>query len=122
MTQEDVAQVMRQFCLFTDLDEQEAERYRAMVEFSAQEIEGRLRRGVDTDLHRERIILLCAANAYYKYVLVTAAAESVKLGDLSVSGGGDREAALAAAVLEEYCGACADILCDRAFLFGQVGG
>ncbi len=122
MTQERLDQVLQRLCLLADIEPQEAQRHRAVAEFAAQEMLKRLKRGVDTAENEERILMLCAANAYCKYALITAASESgsVKLGDVSVTSGGAGEAACAQALFEEFCAACADILCDGAFVFGQM--
>ena len=124
MTQERLDKVLQRLCLLADIEPQEAQRHSAVAEFAAQETLKRLKRGTDTAQNEERILMLCAANAYYKYTLLTAAAESgsVKLGDVSVSGGGVREAECARALAEEFLAACADILCDNAFVFGQMPG
>ncbi|MFA9381510.1 MAG: hypothetical protein ACERKO_10680 [Acetanaerobacterium sp.] len=122
MTETEMQQIMHSFCLLADLEEEEAQRYLAIVELAAGEMRARLKKGTDTAENSTRITLLCAANAYVKYALLRAGTDtgSIKLGDVSVSGGGECEAAAARDALEEFCAACADILTDRAFVFGQV--
>ena len=124
MTQQRLDMVMQKLCVLADIEPQEAERYRAVAEFAAKQMLAGLRPGADTAHNEERIVMLCAANAYYQYALLCAAGESgsIKLGDVTVTSGGAREVACARALCEEFCAACADILSDRAFVFGQMHG
>ncbi len=123
LTQERLDRVLQRLCLLADIEPQEAQRHSAVAEFAAQEMLKRLKRGTDTAQNEERVLMLCAANAYYKYALLAAGESgSIRLGDVSVSGGGVREAECARALVEEFCAACADILCDSAFVFGRMPG
>lgn len=117
-------EILRQFALLAGIPEEEARQYQALIELAAAETRKRLKPGYDNEANAQRITLLCAANALCRYVLLTGAqgGGTVKLGDVSVTANPEREEQSARRLLEELTAACADILTDSGFLFGQMEG
>lgn len=121
MTKERLDLVMKQFEAMSGLEPEQAERFWTLVTVAAQELEGRLRRGADTPKQEERIVLLCAANACYKYRLLSAADGcGLTVGEVSVKEDTGRQAAHAHRLLVNLCAGCADILKDEEFVFERV--
>ncbi len=117
-------EILRQFALLAGIPEEEAQQYRALAELAAAETRNRLKPGCDNEANGRRIALLCAANVLCRYVLLTGAqgGGTMKLGDVSVTASPEREQQAARRLLEELTGACADILTDSGFVFGQMDG
>ena len=62
----DEKQLMKDFCLVSGLDEQQAEGWKPLVLGCWKELCRRLRPAVQPQEHRERLSLACAALAYYR--------------------------------------------------------
>lgn len=62
----DEKQLMKDFCLVSGLDEQQAESWKPLVLGCWEELCRRLRPAVQPQEHRERLSLACAALAHYR--------------------------------------------------------
>ena len=116
-----VQTVTQGLCLFADITAAEAEKYAPIVEQAVAEVAAKLNEGADNEANADRLNLLCAACAYYRYILLTeCGTQDIKLGDVSVTGGSKNAVAAACAVKDEFTRACADLLRDDGFVFKQV--
>ncbi len=113
--------ILAQFATLSGITLEEALQYVGLVEACAAEMRASLTDRARAPENAERAVLLCAANACYKYTLFASGQVSgrVTLGDVSVAAGGG-EAQLAKAAYDEILASCADLVRDRTFLFGQI--
>lgn len=88
----DEKQLMKDFCLVSGLDEQQAEGWKPLVLGCWEELCRRLRPAVQPQEHRERLSLACAALAHYRLQRVQGEVYSgIKVRDISLTAaGGDR--------------------------------
>lgn len=109
--------------MMADIELGRAYDFAPVARLAMEEVRGALREGVDENAHRERLIYVAAAVAYYRYAVLEAAREraaTVKTGTVSVSTSPADRIAAAKAVRDEFWGMAADLLTDRNFVFGQV--
>ena len=82
----DEKQLMKDFCLVSGLDEQQAEGWKPLVLGCWEELCRRLRPAVQPQEHRERLSLACAALAHYRLQRMQGEVYSgIKVGDISLS-------------------------------------
>ena len=84
----DEKQLMKDFCLVSGLDEQQAEGWKPLVLGCWEELCRRLRPAVQPQEHRERLSLACAALAHYRLQRMQGEVYSgIKVGDISLTAG-----------------------------------
>ena len=84
----DEKQLMRDFCLVSGLDAQQAEGWKPLVLGCWEELCRRLRSAVQPQAHRERLSLACAALAHYRLQRMQGEVYSgIKVGDISLTAG-----------------------------------
>lgn len=88
----DEKQLMKDFCLVSGLDEQQAEGWKPLVLGCWKELCRRLRPAVQPQEHRERLSLACAALAYYRLQRMQGEVYSgIKMGDISLTAGSGQQ-------------------------------
>lgn len=88
----DEKQLMKDFCLVSGLDEQQAEGWKPLVLGCWKELCRRLRPAVQPQEHRERLSLACAALAYYRLQRMQGEVYSgIKVGDISLTAGSGQQ-------------------------------
>ena len=88
----DEKQLMKDFCLVSGLDEQQAEGWKPLVLGCWEELCRRLRPAVQPQEHRERLSLACAALAHYRLQRMQGEVYSgIKVGDISLTAGSGQQ-------------------------------
>ena len=88
----DEKQLMKDFCLVSGLDQQQAEGWKPQVLGCWEELCRRLRPAVQPQEHRERLSLACAALAHYRLQRVQGEVYSgIKVGDISLTAGSGQQ-------------------------------
>ena len=88
----DEKQLMKDFCLVSGLDEQQAEGWKPLVLGCWKELCRRLRPAVQPQEHRERLSLACAALAHYRLQRMQGEVYSgIKVGDISLTAGSGQQ-------------------------------
>ena len=88
----DEKQLMKDFCLVSGLDEQQAEGWKPLVRGCWEELCRRLRPAVQPQEHRERLSLACAALAHYRLQRMQGEVYSgIKVGDISLTAGSGQQ-------------------------------
>ena len=88
----DEKQLMKDFCLVSGLDEQQAEGWKPLVLGCWEELCRRLRPAVQPQEHRERLSLACAALAHYRLQRMQGEVYSgIKVGDISLPAGSGQQ-------------------------------
>ena len=118
-------EVLRLFGLFTGLPEEEAAGWAVLCRSAMAELAGRLRPGVDpaSEANRERLCAAAAAMAAYRYRLLGAgqSPDSLKVGEITLTSGGNSGGLGAAAMLQqEYLAAVSELVDAGAFCFERV--
>ncbi len=113
--------VLGAFSLLADIDEDTARKSEPLVKLAIAELNVRLKSDACTNKNHDRICHACAALAYYKYTIVTAANErDFTIGDVKISPHSAADLALAKQLRDDAIGSIADLLEPSGFAFVQV--
>ena len=112
--------VTEMFIRFADLTPEEGVEWQPVVEAAIGEV-SRMLPGEIAPEDEARVVLACAAVAYYQYCLIAKnEAVDVKLGDLSVSQTGDY-LKTAERIREAFLNGIRDLTQDQTFVFRGIG-
>lgn len=118
-----VQEVLSRFALLAGLTAEESAPWLPVCGEAVQEINGRVKTGVDTVSQSGRLCVLAAAFAFYRYTLYRgsgAGMESFQAGDVTVSSDWQKNVQTAREMWNETAACAADLLQDSGFIFCGV--
>ena len=117
----DFYRVFDRFRAMARLPEEDSSRYMEVVRLAISETEKKLRPGITVTEHEALLTELAAANAYYRYMIMTnMASGSINALDLTVTLDQGKQIQAARRLRDELTVMAKDLLQDDVFLFGMM--
>lgn len=117
----DFYQVLDRFRLMSKLPDEESSQYTEVVRLCIAEVEKKLKPGIVFEEHQALLTELAAANAYYRYMIMTnMVSGSINALDLTVSVDNSKQIQAAKRLQDELMIMAKDLLNDDIFLFGMM--
>ncbi len=117
----DFLEVTDRFRVMSKLPEEEIAQYTEIIRLCTEEIEKKLKPGICWEEHSQLLQQLAAANAYYRYMIMTnMTSGSINALDLTVTMDNTKQIQAARRLRDELTVMAKNLLRDDVFLFGMM--